>query len=139
MGKQKRNKDGTIAQKKGRKPVKIDKKLVANLASIGCTWEEISEMTGNSLGTLKRRCATEKSKGEAHLKMSIRRELKTKLDEGNVKVLLHLAQYYLGMKIEKDEGSLHQNLNIYVHYAKKKARKSVENKETKTIEGDENG
>ena len=83
----------------GRPKVKIDEKILGNLAHIGCTIEEIGSILGVSARTLKRNYAeiiqANKNKGKA----SLRKKMFDKaVNKDNTHMQIWLSKNYLGMK-----------------------------------------
>lgn len=85
--------------------VKIDKKQreqVETLASIGCTWKEISAVTKIAERTLQRRCGDLFKRGQERLKASLRRMQYESAKKGCAAMLIWLGKQYLG-QTEKTE------------------------------------
>ena len=83
----------------GRPKVKIDEKILGNLAHIGCTIEECGDVLGVSARTLKRNYAeiiqANKNKGKA----SLRKKMFDKaVNKDNTHMQIWLSKNYLGMK-----------------------------------------
>ena len=85
-------------QELGRPKIIIDEKVVANLASIGCTQEEIASVLGVSRRTLQRHFAQiieeNKNKGKA----SLRRKMFEIALKGNSNMLIWLSKNELNMR-----------------------------------------
>jgi hypothetical protein len=82
--------------------------MVYELASIGCTIQEIAQVTKVSIDTIKRRFHADYEYGMASMRQSLRRKQYQKAMEGNVGMLVWLGKNYLGQadKVEqtiKDE------------------------------------
>jgi hypothetical protein len=83
----------------GRPRIIIDPKIIANLAQIGCTQEEIGSVVGISARTLQRNYAdivwANREKGKA----SLRKKMWDKaLTKDNTNMQIWLSKNYLGMK-----------------------------------------
>ena len=101
--KMKSDKNKAIMSKKsngaGRPRIIIDPKIIANLAQIGCTQEEIGSVVGISARTLQRNYAdiiwANREKGKA----SLRKKMWDKaLTKDNTNMQVWLSKNYLGMK-----------------------------------------
>ena len=101
--KMKSDKNKAIMSKKsngaGRPRIFIDPKIIANLAQIGCTQEEIGSVVGISTRTLQRNYAdiiwANREKGKA----SLRKKMWDKaLTKDNTNMQVWLSKNYLGMK-----------------------------------------
>ena len=83
----------------GRPKVKIDAKILGNLAHIGCTIEECGDVLGVSARTLQRNFAdlihSHKNKGKASLRKKMYEKAVTK---DNTYMQIWLSKNYLGMK-----------------------------------------
>ena len=83
----------------GRPKVKIDEKILGNLAHIGCTIEECGDVLGVSARTLQRNFAdlihSHKNKGKASLRKKMYEKAVTK---DNTYMQIWLSKNYLGMK-----------------------------------------
>ena len=83
----------------GRPKVKIDEKILGNLAHIGCTYEECGDVLGVSARTLQRNFAdlihSHKNKGKASLRKKMYEKAVTK---DNTYMQIWLSKNYLGMK-----------------------------------------
>ena len=99
----KSDKNKAIMSKKsngaGRPRIFIDPKIIANLAQIGCTQEEIGSVVGISARTLQRNYAdiiwANREKGKA----SLRKKMWDKaLTKDNTNMQVWLSKNYLGMK-----------------------------------------
>ena len=99
----KSDKNKAIMSKKsngaGRPRILIDPKIIANLAQIGCTQEEIGSVVGISARTLQRNYAdivwANREKGKA----SLRKKMWDKaLTKDNTNMQVWLSKNYLGMK-----------------------------------------
>ena len=101
--KMKSDKNKAIMSKKsngaGRPRIFIDPKIIANLAQIGCTQEEIGSVVGISARTLQRNYAdiiwANREKGKA----SLRKKMWDKaLTKDNTNMQVWISKNYLGMK-----------------------------------------
>jgi len=86
-----------------RPKLKIDPKLVQDLAAIGCKTTEIATIIGVSVDTLDRRFAGELEKGRSNLRASLRRWQIEAAKKGNVAMLIWLGKQLLGQteKVEQ--------------------------------------
>ena len=86
-----------------RQKLKIDPRLVHDLAAIGCKTTEISSIVGCSHDTLQRRFASEMEKGRSNLRASLRRWQIEAAKKGNVAMLIWLGKQLLGQteKVEQ--------------------------------------
>jgi DNA-binding XRE family transcriptional regulator len=80
----------------GRPRIQVDEKLLEDLASIGCTTEEMATILGVSKRTLETRFCAVIEKGRADLDMSLRRQQVTVAKTGNVTMLIWLGKQRLG-------------------------------------------
>ncbi len=79
------------------RPLKqIDEKLLAGLARIGCTVEEMASILDCSKDTLERRFAALIEKGRSEMKMSLRRQQIRLMENGNATMAIWLGKQYLG-------------------------------------------
>jgi len=85
-----------------RAKIDIDPKQVEDMASIGCTVDEIATILGCSGRTLQRRFVTPIERGRSRLNRSLRRKQAELALNGNVTMLIWLGKQYLGQK-EKSE------------------------------------
>lgn len=77
--------------------LEIDPDLVEKLASIQCTMIEMAAIVGCSVDTLERRFADTIKKGQEKGKMSLRRAMFQKANEGNATLMIWLSKQHLGM------------------------------------------
>ncbi len=86
-----------------RPKLKIDPKLVQDLAALGCKTNEIATTLGCSTDTIERRFAAELAKGRENLKISLRRWQLESAKKGNVTMQIWLGKQLLGQtdKIEQ--------------------------------------
>lgn len=91
----------------GRPRIQIDRKLLEDLASIGCTTPEMARILGVSEDTLERRFAGIIEKGRANLDMSLRRKQVEVAQTGNVTMLIWLGKQRLDQKdkVETTKGT----------------------------------
>lgn len=87
-----------------RPKLKIDPKLVQDLAALGCKTNEIAVVLGVSVDTLDRRFAEEMAKGRENLRISLRRWQLESAKKGNVVMQIWLGKQMLGQtdKIEQN-------------------------------------
>jgi len=78
-----------------RPKLKIDPKLVQDLAALGCKTTEIAVVVGCSVDTLDRSFAEEMAKGRENLKISLRRWQLESAKKGNVVMLIWLGKQLL--------------------------------------------
>lgn len=86
-----------------RPKLKIDPKLVQDLAALGCKTNEIAVTLGCSTDTLEKRFSAELAKGRENLRISLRRWQLESAKKGNVAMLIWLGKQMLGQteKIEQ--------------------------------------
>lgn len=84
--------------KVGRPKIKIDEKVLENLAGILCTNEEMASFFNCSSDTLTRNFAESIKKGRDKGKISIRRLQYNRAKDGNVTMLIWLGKQMLGQK-----------------------------------------
>jgi hypothetical protein len=88
----------------GRPKIPIDWAQFDKLCAIHCTLEEIASFLDVSMDTIERRCIQDKKKPFAELwrqkaakgKISIRRKIWRKINEGNTAILIFAAKNVLG-------------------------------------------
>ena len=85
-------------KKVGRPRIKIDEKILENLAGILCTNEEIASFFNCSSDALTRNFAESIKKGRDKGKISIRRLQYEKAQTGNTTMLIWLGKQLLGQK-----------------------------------------
>jgi hypothetical protein len=90
--------------KVGRPKIVIDYNIVEKLAHIQCTEAEIAEFLGISVRTLQRNPEFSRihKKGLETGKMSLRRIMWKKADDGNVTMMIWLSKQYLGMRDKQE-------------------------------------
>ena len=76
----------------------VDRDLVYKLACIQCTPEEIAEVVGIGVGSLKKRFQALLDKGKETGRQSLRRAMWEKAINGDTRVQIFLSKQYLGMK-----------------------------------------
>jgi len=75
---------------------KLDVDLIAKLASIMCSYEEIAMILNTSVDNLKKRYKDIIEKGRAEGKKSLRRkQMEVALEKGDVRMLIFLGKNYL--------------------------------------------
>jgi|TARA_X000000950_G_scaffold198320_1_gene238864 hypothetical protein len=84
--------------KGGRPKVKVDTKIIENMASIHCTNKEIAEVLSISVDTLQRNFPDILQKGRANGKAKLRRLQWQKAEEGNPTMLIWLGKQMLDQK-----------------------------------------
>ena len=99
----------------GRPRILIDPKIIANLAQIGCTQEEIGSVVGISARTLQRNYAdiiwANREKGKA----SLRKKMWDKaLTKDNTNMQVWLSKNYLGMKDRSVTESITEPLPLII-------------------------
>jgi hypothetical protein len=82
----------------GRPRKTADRKLLHELAAIGCTMKEIAIQTDLSVATLERRFADVIEKGREFSKASLRRNQMKAADSGNITMMIWLGKQLLGQK-----------------------------------------
>ena len=87
---------------KGRPRKELNKAQLSSLAAIGCTQREIAQYFGVSEKTVERRLEEEAyrqafDRGEGEFKVSLRRLMVRRAQEGNTAMLIFLAKNVLGM------------------------------------------
>lgn len=80
----------------GRPKLEIDPTVVEKLASINCTMIEIASVVGCSVDTLENRFSDIIKKGREFGKMSLRRMMYEKCQQGNVTMMIWLSKQMLG-------------------------------------------
>ena len=78
--------------------VKLNEKLLKDLAEIQCTMKEIASICGCSVDTLERKYADVIQHGRDHGKRSLRRAQYLKALEGNPVMLIWCGKHYLDQK-----------------------------------------
>ena len=95
-----------------RPKLKIDPKLVQDLAVLGCKTSEIALVVGCSPDTLDGRFSAELTKGRENLRISLRRWQLESAKKGNVAMLIWLGKQMLGQseKVEQTSSVTVKNL-----------------------------
>jgi len=88
----------------------VDEKLLENLASIGCTLDEISLVLEVSKRTLERRFDAAIKRGRAKLCASLRRKQVEQAMAGNSTMLVWLGKQLLGQTDRRDVTTAGQSL-----------------------------
>lgn len=83
----------------------IDRDLVFKLAAIQCTQEEIAEVVGTSVSTLRRRFADLIEKGKQAGRKSLRRAQWDKALNGDTRLLIFLGKQYLQQKDQIEDNT----------------------------------
>ena len=82
-----------------KKSYKLDVQMIAKLASIMCSYEEIASVMNTSVDNLKKRYKDIIEKGRAEGKKSLRRkQMEVALEKGDVRMLIFLGKNYLDQK-----------------------------------------
>lgn len=92
---------------RGRPPIKIDLTQVRKCAEVGCTDEEIADITGISVDTFTRRKEKDDFSGvlknaRSNLRMSLRRSQVVAALSGNVTAQIWLGKQLLGQRDKHD-------------------------------------
>jgi hypothetical protein len=95
----------------GRPKKELDADQLQGLAAIGATQREIASYFGVSAKTVERRLQepdyqSAYDQGEGEFKVSLRRLMFKRAEEGNAAVLIFLAKNYLGMADKPDPPGL---------------------------------
>lgn len=78
---------------------KLDTQMIAKLASIMCSYEEIASVMNTSVDNLKKRYKDIIENGRAEGKKSLRRkQMEVALEKGDVRMLIFLGKNYLDQK-----------------------------------------
>jgi len=86
-----------------RSKIDIDPKQVEDMASIGCTVDEMATILGCSGRTLQRRFVTPIERGRSRLNRSLRRKQAELALNGNVTMLIWLGKQYLGQRDKAEQ------------------------------------
>lgn len=82
-----------------KKSYKLDVQMIAKLASIMCSYEEIASVMNTSVDNLKKRYKDIIENGRAEGKKSLRRkQMEVALEKGDVRMLIFLGKNYLDQK-----------------------------------------
>lgn len=76
----------------------IDRDLVYRLACIQCSDQEIAEVVGTTVTTLRKRFNSLLEKGKETGRQSLRRAMWEKAMNGDTRIQIFLSKQYLGMK-----------------------------------------
>lgn len=119
MGKRKSDKNmrGTQSSHKalGRPRINIDLDIVGNLASIGCTQEEIASVVGVSARTLQRNYAEIIDRFKNKGKASLRKKMWDKaVKKDNTNMQIFLSKNYLGMSDKVQQTNITEPLPLII-------------------------
>lgn len=81
-----------------KKSYKLDHDLIFKLATLHCTYVEISEVAGTTVAILEKRFKNLIEKGRAEGKKSLRRAQMEKALAGDVRMLIWMGKQYLDQK-----------------------------------------
>lgn len=101
-----------------RKRAEFDRRLVKQLASFGCTQEEIASACGVSISTLQRHAREDIDNGYAEMRRSLRKWQYESAKSGNLGMLIWLGKQYLGQK-EKSESVVREEVVTIEEIAEK--------------------
>jgi len=82
----------------------IDRELVFRLACIQCSDQEVAEVCGISVDTLRRRFSKILEKGKQEGRQSLRRAMYEKAMNGDTRLQIFLSKQYLGMRDTPEDG-----------------------------------
>lgn len=90
--------DGKPKRGPGRPPKepRVTEDVIADMASVGCTWEEMETLTGLSRPTLENRYLHVIEKGRAELRQSLRHKQVQLAKAGDKTMLIWLGKQLLG-------------------------------------------
>jgi len=92
-------------QKKTTKKYKtIDRDLVFRLACIQCSDQEIAEVVGTTVTTLRKRFGKILEQGKQEGRQSLRRAMYEKAMNGDSRLQIFLSKQYLGMRDTPEDG-----------------------------------
>lgn len=80
------------------KQYKLDKDLIFKLAQIHCTYEEIAQVVGTTVGNLQKRYKNLIEQGRGEGKKSLRRSQYKKALQGDVRMQIWLGKQWLDQK-----------------------------------------
>lgn len=83
----------------------IDRDVVYKLACIQCTPEEIAEVVGTNVTTIKKRFGDLIEKGKSAGRKSLRRAQWDKAINGDTRMQIFLGKQYLGQKDTPEDGN----------------------------------
>lgn len=96
----------TPTRKAGRPRTKLDERMLEELASINCSYDEMALVLGCSVRTLHDNFRTPIEKGRAQGKSSLKRmQFKLAMD-GNATMLIWLGKIWLGQRERREEISI---------------------------------
>lgn len=129
-----RNKPNGI-QPPPKNKLEINEELIAKLAAIMCTMEEISAIVGCSVDTLEKRFAEIIKKNREQGKASLRRQQFLSCNNGSVPMQIFLGKVYLKQR-EIDNEIDEEKKNVQFEFAKTIAqdRKSQESLSSPSVE-----
>lgn len=82
----------------------IDRDLVFRLACIQCSDQEIAEVVGTSVDTLRKRFGKILEQGKQEGRQSLRRAMYEKAMNGDSRLQIFLSKQYLGMRDTPEDG-----------------------------------
>ena len=82
----------------------IDRDLVFRLACIQCSDQEIAEVVGTSVETLRKRFGKILEQGKQEGRQSLRRAMYEKAMNGDSRLQIFLSKQYLGMRDTPEDG-----------------------------------
>jgi hypothetical protein len=91
-------------RKTNKKYKTIDRDLVFRLACIQCSDQEIAEVVGVSVDTLRRRFIKILEQGKQEGRQSLRRAMYEKAMNGDSRLQIFLSKQYLGMRDTPEDG-----------------------------------
>ena len=91
-------------RKTNKKYKTVDRDLVFRLACIQCSDQEIAEVVGVSVDTLRRRFLKILEQGKQEGRQSLRRAMYEKAMNGDSRLQIFLSKQYLGMRDTPEDG-----------------------------------
>lgn len=82
----------------------IDRELIYRLACIQCSDQEIAEVVGTTVTTLRKRFQKILDKGKQEGRKSLRRAMYEKAMNGDSRLQIFLSKQYLGMRDTPEDG-----------------------------------
>ncbi len=82
----------------------IDRELIYRLACIQCSDQEIAEVVGTTVATLRKRFQKILDKGKQEGRKSLRRAMYEKAMNGDSRLQIFLSKQYLGMRDTPEDG-----------------------------------
>ena len=82
----------------------IDRELVYRMACIQCSDQEIAEVVGTTVQTLRKRFQKILDKGKQEGRKSLRRAMYEKAMNGDSRLQIFLSKQYLGMRDTPEDG-----------------------------------